>query len=221
MALYVDSAYLDDITAVAQTVPLMGITTNPTLLLDARQRGQRLTVPELLTHLVQQVKGTIFMQPSLADEEQAYRDVLSYILIDPERVVPKIPMTQAGLRLALRLHAEGHHMAFTAVTTVSQAYMAAMAGAEYIIPYYNRLRRSGVDPSERISQMARVLANQSQPTRILAASIKSSTEASEALLSGAHDLTAPPAVLLGMVTDPETEEAIAHFERDWTKMNNL
>ncbi len=33
MALYVDSAYLDDIMNVAQTVPLAGVTTNPTILL--------------------------------------------------------------------------------------------------------------------------------------------------------------------------------------------
>ncbi len=36
MALYVDSAYLDDITQVAQIVPLAGVTTNPTILLRVR-----------------------------------------------------------------------------------------------------------------------------------------------------------------------------------------
>jgi len=37
MALYVDSAFLDDITNVARTVPLAGVTTNPTILLSLLQ----------------------------------------------------------------------------------------------------------------------------------------------------------------------------------------
>ncbi|GER87727.1 fructose-6-phosphate aldolase [Dictyobacter vulcani] len=221
MALYIDSANLDDITAVAQTVPIAGVTTNPTLLLDARQRGQQASVEEVISRLLQNVHGTIFLQPSIANEERAYRETMSYIQIDPERVLAKIPMCKNGVRLGQRLHAEGQHIAFTAVTTVAQAYMAAMVGADYIIPYYNRLRRSGVDPCARIAQMAQVIGNRPTPTRILAASIKSTAEAAEALLSGAHDLTIPPAILLEMATDPESEEAIERFERDSARMKNL
>lgn len=221
MAFYVDSAYIDDITTIIQTVPLSGVTTNPSLLLEARQRGQSLEVLEVLTQLLKHVNGTIFMQPSLADEARAYHETLSYIELNPERIVPKIPMSQAGMRLARHLHGEGYHIAFTAVTTVAQAYAASAMGATYIIPYYNRLRRSGIDPGERITQMAQVLARQSHPTRILAASIKSSLEATEALLNGAHDLTLAPACLLDMLKDPQSEEAIARFELDWQKMKNL
>lgn len=42
MALYIDSAFLHDIMNVAQTVPVAGVTTNPTILLAARERGQDL-----------------------------------------------------------------------------------------------------------------------------------------------------------------------------------
>ena len=38
MALYIDSAFLDDITNVVRTVPLAGATTNPTILLAALER---------------------------------------------------------------------------------------------------------------------------------------------------------------------------------------
>ena len=40
MALYIDSAFLNDIMHVTQTVPLAGITTNPSILLAARERGK-------------------------------------------------------------------------------------------------------------------------------------------------------------------------------------
>ena len=58
-------------------------------------------------------------------------------------------------------------------------------------------------------------------TRMLAASVKSPQEATSVLLVGTHDITAPPEVLLDMVHDPQTEEAIEKFAQDWLKMNKL
>src|SRR5690349_4524335 len=99
MALYIDSAYLDDIIAVARTLPLAGVTTNPTILLAARERGQAHSPQALLGRLLATVSGDIFMQPSLANEKQAFQDALHFKQVAPDRVVLKIAMTQAGLRL--------------------------------------------------------------------------------------------------------------------------
>ncbi len=38
-------------------------------------------------------------------------------------------------------------------------------------------------------------------------------------LAGAHDLTVAPEVLMEMVTDPLTEEAVERFTQEWQKMN--
>jgi len=221
MAIYIDSAYLPDIQAVAQLAPLAGVTTNPTLLLNAQERGQSLHTQEVLEQLLQRLPepGLIFMQPPVHDEVSGYREAIAYINTNPGRVIPKIPMTEIGLLIAQHLRAEKQRFAFTAVTTVSQAYIAAAIGAHFIIPYYNRLRRSGIDPYERISQMAQILAKQQSSTRIMAASVKSGAEAANALIAGAHDLTVPPQVLRDMITDPETEEAIQKFEQDRKKLH--
>jgi len=221
MALYIDSAFLDDITRVARTVPLAGVTTNPTILRTARERGQRLSPLEVLTALLEQVPGSIFMQPGGPDEEEMYQQMLTYIQVAPERVIPKIPMTVAGIRVARRLKQEPCHLSFTAVTTVIQAYTAALLGADFIIPYYGRLENSGIDASKRISEIAQVLAKAGLPTRILAASIKSTQDATRVLCAGAHDLTVAPQVLLDMVSDSLSEEAIARFDQDWQILNTL
>lgn len=221
MALYIDCAILQDIAEVTKIVPLAGVTTNPSLLLAARERGQRLNPQELLTELLRSLQGTVFIQPGATRAEDMLVEARTYIQADIERVIPKLPMTHSGMRVALSLKHEGHRLAFTAVASVAQAYTAAMAGADFIIPYYNRLERSGTDASERIAQMAELLHNQQLPTRILAASIKSSKEASDALLAGAHDLTVPPQVLLDMVNDELTEQAIDKFTQDWQKMKRL
>jgi len=222
MALYIDSAFLNDIISVAQTIPLAGVTTNPSIVLAARERGQNLDMLNLVRELQHIGEGFIFVQSGATTEEELLKDVVSYIDVDPLRVVPKLPMTQVGMRVALRLRkANRQRIAFTAVTSLAQAYNAAMAGADFIIPYYNRLERAGVDASERVAQMAELLHNQQLGSRILAASIKTASEAERALMAGAHDLTIAPEVLLGMVQDAQSEQAVEKFAVDWHKMKNM
>jgi TalC/MipB family fructose-6-phosphate aldolase len=221
MALYIDSAFLHDIMNVAQTVPVAGVTTNPTILLAARESGQDLSSQGVLEALLRSTDGTVFMQPGASKEEEMYAEALAYVQAAPSRVIPKIPMTHTGLRVARMLKRQQHRIAFTAVTSVVQVYSAALAGADFIIPYYGRLERSGIDASERIAEMADLLHNARLTTRILAASIKSPQDAACALLAGAHDLTVAPQLLMEMVTDPLTEEAIERFTQDWQKMNKL
>ena len=221
MALYIDSAFLNDIMNVTQTVPLAGITTNPSILLAARERGQDESPYALLEALLRTTNGLIFMQPGASEEEEMYAEALTYIQAAPRRVIPKIPMMQTGMRVARQLKQQQHRLAFTAVASVAQAYNAAMVGADFIIPYYGRLERSGIDASQRISEMAKLLHDAHPTTRILVASIKSPVDAANALLAGAHDLTVTPSVLMEMITDPLTEDAIERFAQDWQKMNKL
>jgi TalC/MipB family fructose-6-phosphate aldolase len=221
MALYIDSAFLNDIMNVAQTVPLAGVTTNPSILLAARERGQDLSPRGVLEALLRSTDGSIFMQPGASDEEEMHAEALAYVQTAPDRVIPKIPMTHTGMRVARRLKQQQLRIAFTAVASVAQAYSAAMAEANFIIPYYGRLERSGIDASERVSEMADLLHNARLPTRILVASIKSPEDAANALMAGVHDLTVTPQVLMEMVIDPLTEEAVERFTQDWQKMNKL
>ena len=221
MALYIDSAFVQDIIHVSQTVPLAGVTTNPTILLQARERGQDLSPQSVLSELLRMIGGTVFIQPGATAEEDMYQEALEYIQASPNRVIPKILMTQTGMRVAQRLKHQQHRIAFTAVTTVAQAYSAAMVPADFVIPYYGRMERSGIDAGERISEMADVLHNAGLPARILVASIKSAEDVSCALLAGADDLTIAPQVLLDLISDPLTEEAIERFSQDWQKMNKL
>jgi TalC/MipB family fructose-6-phosphate aldolase len=218
MALYIDSAFLNDITLVTQTVPVAGITTNPSILLAARERGQDESLQALLETLLRTTNGLIFMQPGAGEEEEMFAEALTYIQAAPRRVIPKIPMTHTGMRVARQLKQQQHRLAFTAVTSVAQAYTAAMVGADFIIPYYGRLERAGIDASERISEMTKLLQNAHPTTRILVASIKSPADAANALLAGAHDLTVTPQVLMEIITDPLTEDAVEKFSNDWQQL---
>jgi TalC/MipB family fructose-6-phosphate aldolase len=224
MAFYIDSAFIHDIINAAQTVPLAGVTTNPSILLAAQERGQMLSPEEVLYELLRVVEGNIFMQPGATTEEEMFAEALAYIQADPQRVIPKLPMTGAGMRVARLLKERQQRVSFTAVTSLAQAYSAALIPADFIIPYYSRMERAGIDAAMRISEMADVLHNVQaavNPTRILTASIKSAEDAAAALLAGSDDLTVTPEVLLDLLTDPLTEEAMKLFTQDWQKMKKL
>src|SRR5258708_23931667 len=91
MALYIDSAFLHDIMNVAQTVPVAGVTTNPTILLAARERGQDLHPQGVLGVLLRSVAGTNFIQPGASDQQGMHAEAPAYIQNEPHRVIPQLP----------------------------------------------------------------------------------------------------------------------------------
>lgn len=218
MALYVDSAYLKDVEGVCAAYPVAGVTTNPTILLAAIERGQRLSDVEVLRHLLSLCSGPVFMQPTAGDVKGLCAAALRYAEVDSARVVLKLPMNAIGMQTALLLAHENMRLSFTAVATVAQAYCGVLAGAAWIIPYFSRLRRSGVDACQVITDMTHVFAKQAGAARLLAASVKSSGDVVEVTLAGAHDVTAPPEVVRELIEDALSQDAVARFAADWERV---
>lgn len=217
MALLVDSAGLDDVAQVCRDFPVVGVTTNPTIVLAAIERGQKLSLDDLARELLALCPGPVFLQPVAESADDLVAAGRVYMAIDPARIVLKLPMTADGLRAGKLLRGEGvgARIAFTAVYTLPQAYQGLLAGAEWIIPYFGRLRRSGLDACARIGEMARLLRAQHAETRLMVASLKSPDDVIEATLAGAHDITAQPDVIRAMVHSPLTSDALAGFSNDW------
>jgi TalC/MipB family fructose-6-phosphate aldolase len=218
MALLVDSAWLDDVAQVCRDFPVTGVTTNPTILLAALERGQKLALDDLAGQLLALCPGALFFQPVAEGADEMVASGRDWMAIDPAHIVLKLPMTADGLRAGKLLRSEGARIAFTAVYTLPQAYQGLLAGAEWIIPYFARLRRAGLDASARIGEMARLLRVQQAQTRLLVASLKSPDDVIEATLAGAHDITAQPDVIRAMAHSPLTNDALAGFASDWQRL---
>ncbi len=204
MSLFLDSADAEDARQAHKLGFVAGITTNPTLI--ARTGRPAL---EVIAELCTIIPGPVFYQLSgphfaamLAEVEQAKA-------ISPAQVIMKVPCTLEGLRLV-------HHFrdrvlcAVTALFTPAQAYLAAEAGARYIIPYVNRSTRLLGDGPALVHQMVEVLAH--RKVEVLAASLKSPEEAVAALQAGAQHVTLPLPVILQMAESPYTAQALAEFE---------
>ena len=88
-------------------------------------------------------------------------------------------------------------------------------GCLWIIPYVDRAARHSA--GDVVRDQAALLARLQSPTRILAASLKTSPQVVGAVLDGAHDITAPLDVLRALPAHPLTESAVREFAAHWAK----
>lgn len=209
MAIYLESASLDETAAAAALGFVRGITTNPTLM--AREAADPLE--RLARILVTFPTGPVLYQPGTAEPGAAEREARTAVAVAPERVVVKLPARLELFTLAQRLVAEGLVCAMTAVYAPAQAVVAHEVGCAWVIPYVDRARRSSPQGDRLVRSLAEVLAALSSGTRILAGSLKSPEQVAAAVAAGARDVTVPMPVLVRLAEHPLSGSAIAEFER--------
>ena len=207
MAVLLDSASLEDAATAAELGFVSGITTNPTLM--ARETAQPLAHLDGL--LVVFPRGPICYQPTSSAFSEILDEARAAAALAPQRIVIKLPATLEAIRVATPLTGEGVSCALTAVYSPAQALLAHETGCKWVIPYVDRAARQSVGGLGVVDALAAILERLQSGTRILAASLKSTPQVVEAILHGAHDITAPLDVLLGLPAHPLTESAVAEF----------
>ncbi len=208
MALYLDSASVEDARRAAGLGYVAGITTNPALVAATGRPGL-----DVLAELCETHPGAIFYQPIADSPEEREAEVRSAAAIRPARVVPKLPSTAENFALAARLVGDGIPVAMTAIFSPAQAFLACQVGARSILPYVNRSSRLLGDGNALVRSMRDVINASAGSVEIIAASLKSPDEAMAALLAGAHSLTLPLALIAELGRDELSEQAIAEFRR--------
>lgn len=201
-----DSGSLEDARIAEQLGIVAGITTNP--ILFSRETRSPL---DQLSELLRVFRNPIFFQPGAPEVAHAVKELSAARALDPDRVIPKLPARLDFVSLAAELRAEGVPVALTAVYTPGQAILAATAGVQWVIPYVNRAKRFAEDGHRLVAELAAMITAASASTRILAASIKSVDEAAQAILDGAHAISAPLDVLQALDQHPLTDSAIEEF----------
>ena len=207
MSVFLDSAVLEEARQAGGYGFIVGCTTNPALL----ARAGFATSVEAMKALCPLFEGTVFCQ-LMAHNPDEMREEAEQLMRVAGNVGLKIACGLDGLRLTAELSPRAT-VAVTGVFTPAQAYLSAQAGAQYVIPYINRITRFTGDGPGVVDAMANVLAPTT--TEILAAGIKSPAEAVESLESGAHHVSLPFEVIHAMAQNVLTEKAVADFDAAW------
>ena len=210
MKLFVDSADVGELKALAATGLVDGVTTNPSLI--AKQGGVFL---ETIAQICALVDGPVSAEVASTDYATMVKEGERLAAI-AANVVVKLPLTWDGLKAAQAFSRSGIKTNVTLCFSAVQAMMAAKAGATYISPFVGRLDDHGAEGMGLIADIRAIYDQYGFSTEILAASIRSTAHVREAALSGADCATIPPSVFKGLLAHPLTERGLQQFTADWT-----
>ncbi len=211
MELYLDTSDVDAVKALARIFPLAGVTTNPSIVAAGNQ-----TLEVLLPQLQEAMggQGRLFAQVMATTAEGMVSDArkLRAIMAD---IVVKVPVTAEGLAAIKLLKEEGIPTLGTAVYGAAQGLLAALAGAEYVAPYVNRVDAQGGDGIQTVTDLQTLLKMHAPHAKVLAASFKTPRQALDCLLAGCESITLPLDVAQQMISSPAVDAAVAKFGHDW------
>lgn len=214
MQFFLDSANLTEIKESLAWGVISGVTTNPTLL--SREEGAFEPLAREICALMQNSPVSLEVLATTADA--MVEEALKLAVLAPN-VVVKIPMGAEGLKAVSSLKRQGNRVPcnVTLIFSVSQALLAARAGAAYISPFIGRLDDIGWDGARLVEEIVAVFRRQALDTPVIAASIRHPLHVQRVAAVGAHIATVPFSVLQQMAAHPLTSQGIARFLTDWTR----
>ncbi|EAD3080831.1 transaldolase [Listeria monocytogenes] len=207
--MFLDTGNLEEIKKALQFPFFEGVTTNPTILLKENRPRK--------THIGSIQAKVVFVQAAGLTEEEIWEDVLRIQAIEPAEgtvIGLKIPAHEAGIKVIAKVRANfpNEIILATAIFSSEQGYIAALSGADYLAPYYNRMEVSGLDAAKTIEELRYVLDMQGlEDVKIMGASFKNSRQIMQALASGADTVTIGYDLFLQMMNKPLALESIEKF----------
>jgi len=215
MLILLDTANMKEIKELSDLYPVDGITTNPSIVVKEKRDFMELMKdilsvlgPEKMLHI--QAVG-------LAAEEIVEEAV--YLNENLKgNIYVKIPVTPQGIKAIRCLKQKSIKTTATAVCTPLQAVMAAKAGADFIIPYVNRIDNISGDGVEVVSDIINLFEIHDINARIIAASFKNVRQVLEIGLAGAQAVTVAPDIFRKMIEHPLVDSSVEQFIRDWKSL---
>jgi transaldolase len=208
---FADTAEIADIKELAQTGLLDGVTTNPSLIAKSGR-----DFIEVTREICGITSGPVSAEVVALDHENMMREaeILRKIA---DNVCIKVPLTLDGLKTCKALTGEGTMVNVTLCFSANQALLAAKAGATFVSPFVGRHDDNGWDGMDLIRDIRLIYDNYAFATEILVASVRHGNHVLEAAKIGADVMTAPPAVIKGLVKHVLTDKGIEGFLADWAK----
>ncbi len=217
MKFFVDTAEVKEIEELAAIGLLDGVTTNPSLILKSG-RDFKEVVKEICALLPgKPVSAEVTAMDCPTILQQAAK--LSKIA---DNVVIKLPLTMEGLKACKKLTGDGIKTNVTLCFSVSQALLAAKAGATYISPFVGRHDDVSQDGMALIEDIVQMYGNYPDlHTQVLVASVRHPIHVVQAALIGANVCTIPPKIIHQLVKNPLTDLGLEAFTKDWAKTGQV
>jgi transaldolase len=131
----------------------------------------------------------------------------------------KIPLLNGdstnNLDLIYRLSKSGISINCTALFSLGQVILGSKAGAKYVSLFGGRIDDEGGNSKDVIEQCSDYLYSSDSTAELIIGSIRTVTQVSDALVSGADIITLPPTILEKMLMHKYSVETSRQFQADW------
>ncbi|HEU0051360.1 MAG TPA: transaldolase family protein [Patescibacteria group bacterium] len=239
MKIFIDSANLTDLEEALKRGFAHGITTNPSLL----AKEPKSSFEEHVGKIVELIKK---YQPGIHLSIEVFSRDQQEILEQAQRFMHQFAYPRMGVKVHIgwneletikKLSTLGITVNCTACMTVTQAVMAARAGAKYVSLFWARIRDAGKDEqftAEREALEARGVLDASDydpalvvrtvrdifershiESEIITGSMRSVLDIRDAARAGAHIVTIPPKFFKDMTSHYKTEQVVNQFISDF------
>lgn len=209
MKIFMDTANVEEIKQYVDWGVVYGVTTNPSLIAKSG-RTQAEVIPEIAALVSGPVSAEVISTECAGMVEEARK--LAKIA---GNVVIKIPCIPEGLKAVKILSAEGIKTNVTLVFSMSQALLAARAGATYVSPFIGRLDDINQDGVKLVDNIVKAFKLYGIETEVIAASIRNIQHVEKVMLTGCQIATIPTKVLAQMINHPLTDKGLAQFMADY------
>jgi len=209
MRFFLDTANIEHIKEANEMGVICGVTTNPSLV---AKEGRDFN--EVIKEITEIVDGPISGEVISEDAQGMIKEGREIAAIHKNMIV-KIPMTAEGLKATKVLSKEGIKTNVTLIFSVTQALLAANAGATYVSPFLGRIDDISMDGMELVRNIAEIFAIHGIETEIIAASVRNPIHIIQAAQAGADISTIPYSLVLQMIKHPLTDQGLEKFKADW------
>ncbi|MDH4450087.1 MAG: transaldolase family protein [Rhodoferax sp.] len=212
--IYLDCARVDAWALPAGCPPVQGVTTNPTLVMQA---GLPVTLPTylgLISAAADHGLAELMLQLPDADPDGArawLRALQPAAQARKVQLTIKLPCAPAWEPCIDAVQAQRQGILLTGLANAVQLLWAHHKRVQYVAPYVGRLVNDGRNVWALVQACVRV---QETGPALLAASIKTPEVLAQLIASGAAAVTLPPASLAAWCTDALTDAAVQQFAHD-------
>jgi transaldolase len=214
MKLFLDTGDVSEVEKAAEWGVLDGVTTNPTLIAKTG-RGFRETVLNICSILP---GGAISAEVVATDYQNILEEAHEIASWNPQIVV-KIPLLREGIRAVKTLSKEGIRTNVTLVFSVTQALMAAKAGATFISIFVGRVDDISGRGMTAVAETVEMISTYNYASEVIVASIRHPQHVVDSLSVGAHVATMPFSVMNQLFNHPLTDSGLERFLKDWKEAN--
>lgn len=211
--LYVlDTANIEQIKRAFDLYPMSGVTTNPTII--SKENRSFLDILKEIREIIGEDK-MLHVQAVSLKAEDIVREAEYLKKTIGGNIYIKVPVIPEGIKAMKTLKQKGINITGTAIFTAEQALMAAIAGAEFVAPYVNRIDNITGNGVSVVAQIVKLFKINHIDAKVLAASFKNVQQVHEVILAGAQSVTVSAEIIDGLLCHPLTDLSVNKFVLDW------